>query len=164
MDDAVWAFEGVKLLGQLLAAGLVGWIGVRWALALYKAEKIWERQFEAYSGVVKALTEMHRVLGEWEDQEIRRLNPPREQIHELQESYRSAERDLDAARGIALLLLPQSVVDLLRDTQVKLYRAQHNAPSFMESIDERYNVIDAARTRLIEIAKEQLKLQAADFG
>ncbi|MGO8503237.1 hypothetical protein AB9F35_17295 [Rhizobium leguminosarum] len=157
-----WPFEAAKLVGQLAGAGLIGWIGVQWAFARYKAEKTWERKFNAYANAVEAFTEMQRILGVWEDLELKIRVLRADEKEELLQSYRAAERSIDGARGIALLILPQEVSALLKSTQQELNRAGAEQ-SWMDSIGRRYDVIEQARMKLVEIARENLSLRKIDF-
>lgn len=63
-------FEIVKLVVQFLGAALISWLAVKLAISRYKSEKSWERQIEAYVGIIKSLTELsilkRKMLGNHE--------------------------------------------------------------------------------------------------
>jgi hypothetical protein len=157
MTGADYIFEIAKLGAQLAGAAFVGWIGVRWALARYKAEKIWDRRLSAYTEVISAFAQMQRVLAEWEDVAITHRDPSEEETSQLKQEYEVAEKSMRAVQGIAELLLPAEISSILQAIERDLYRASQQAETWFDSIDARWAVIEEAKKKIVEISKSELR-------
>ncbi len=154
-----WTLEAVKLIAQLGGAAGIGWIGVRWALARYKSEKTWERRLAAYTDIVSALTEMQRVLSEWQKYEETNTDPGESNKARLREEYRLAERNALAVKGLAELLLPEKVASVLKSLPVDLDNASYRAGTWYESVDNRWGVVEDAKEQIVSLAKIELGIR-----
>ncbi|MGO6665140.1 hypothetical protein [Rhizobium ruizarguesonis] len=156
MNGVDYIFEIAKLGAQLSGAAFVGWIAVRWALARYKAEKIWDRRLSAYTEVISAFAQMQRVLAEWEDVAITHRDPSDDETSQLRQEYDVAEKSIRAVQGIAELLLPAEISSILQTIERDLYRAAQGADTWFGSIDARWAVIEEAKTKIVKISKSEL--------
>lgn len=154
------AFEAVKLFAQAGFALFIAWRAVKWALGRYKAEKHWERKLGAYSDVVMAMGTLLNVLAAWEDQEITERGPRGITPEEQRTAYWSARRKLEEAQSVAMLLLSPPVAERIKTLVQGLARiddADHYT-SFVDKIDDEWNLITAARDGIVGIGRKELGL------
>lgn len=156
--DGIIASEVVKALVQFFGALFIAWCAVRLALARYKAEKLWERKLDAYVNLLTALSRIDRVLGTWE---LQAMNIPPElsdvEVQETRRRYYDARRDLEEAWGLAQLILPPEMANLLQSLRDDISRARGNAVSWMEAIIAEWAVLEDARRKILLIAKADLE-------
>jgi hypothetical protein len=106
-------FDIGKTLAQLLATAGIAWFTVAAALRRFKAEKTWERRFDAYSRAVTALGNMQAVLNQWmRDLELR-VERPDYSIQATSARYQAAKVELDQCIAVARLILPDDTFQTL---------------------------------------------------
>lgn len=156
MEPTQWIFEGIKLALQLGGAGFVGWLGVRWALRRYKSEKTWEKRLTLYSDIVSSITEMQRVLDQFDDAEgTRRVIPEAERI-ELMREYGHALKATLASRGQTEILLNSDVFGILNKLPTELSNASYRANSWFDDVQDRWAVLRDAKASIVTMAKRDL--------
>lgn len=154
-------FEAAKLLAQLGGATVVAWLGVRWALGRYKSEKTWERRFAAFADILATLSEIQRVLDEWQEAEAIDRMLPGEKGRTLRADYDLALKSIAIAQGQAGIILPEEVGAILRRVPTDLSNAEYKAKTPFESYDARWGVVRDAMDRIKVIAKQELGLPPA---
>lgn len=155
-------FELLKLVLQLSGAVIVARLTVSWALKRYKSEKTWERRMTAYIDALGAIGAMERISGRQFDRAIvgRDTSPEQDEI-ELEE-WRSSRRRLNENIVSARLLFSEktSVIltsVILADLDKAMFSAAQN-DFYVESLDDTFGALRAAKEALIEDGRTTLKL------
>lgn len=150
-------FELVKLVLQLSGAVIVARLTVSWALKRYKSEKTWERRMTAYIDALGAIGAMERISGRQFDRAIvgRDTSPEQDEI-ELEE-WRSSRRRLNENIVSARLLFSEKTSVILADLDNAMFSAAQN-DFYVESLDDTFGALRAAKEALIEDGRTTLKL------
>lgn len=150
-------FELVKLVLQLSGAVIVARLTVSWALKRYKSEKTWERRMTAYIDALGAIGAMERISGRQFDRAIvgRDTSPEQDEI-ELEE-WRSSRRRLNENIVSARLLFSEKTSVILADLDKAMFSAAQN-DFYVESLDDTFGALRAAKEALIEDGRTTLKL------
>ncbi|MFC0687615.1 hypothetical protein [Novosphingobium clariflavum] len=109
-------FEFAKLLFQFGGAVLIAWLAVRWALARYKSEKLWDRRLAAYADVISAVAELERLNELWFEEALGSTFDE-ETTQEQIASYTSARRRVRDALAVGWLIMPSRSQNVLNDLQ-----------------------------------------------
>jgi len=133
----------------------VAWLTVRWALARYKREKTWERQFTAYVDVVNALSTMRLMTGQWIDDLENHRSPSSRTRSLRRERYLSAKQQFEESVGVASLLLSKesatTLVKLDRDLEAIGDQPDEHGVRMLE-----YSYLDDAIHALIRQGRSRL--------
>lgn len=150
-------FELVKLVLQLGGAVIVARLTVSWALKRYKSEKTWERRMTAYIDALGAIGAMERISERQFDRAIegRDTSPPQDEI-ELEE-WRSSRRRLNENIVSARLLFSEKTGIILAYLDKAMASAAQNN-FYVESLDDTFGALRAAKDALIEDGRKTLKL------
>lgn len=150
-------FELLKLVLQLSGAVIVARLTVSWALKRYKSEKTWERRMTAYIDALGAIGAMERISGRQFDRAIvgRDTSPEQDEI-ELEE-WRSSRRRLNENIVSARLLFSEKTSVILADLDKAMFSAAQN-DFYVESLDDTFGALRAAKEALIEDGRTTLKL------
>lgn len=147
-------FESVKLGAQGVTALAISWLAVRWALARYKKEKVWERRLQAYSEVLAGLAEMLVNTGALFEHFAKIAELTDDQVTRVGERYRTGRRRfVEAAAGAALVLPERTtarIEKLLADMEYT------RAPTAAESEDREYGLLKAAIADLQAFGRKDL--------
>jgi len=149
-------FEGIKLAAQGGTALLISWLAVRWALARYKKEKVWERRLSAYSEVLAGLAEMLVTTGALFEHFAQITKMSKEQIVGTGERYRAGRRRLEEAAAAASIVLPLRVSTRIEKLLADIDRG--SADSAAEAEDHEYGLIKAAIADLQAYGRDDLDL------
>lgn len=103
-------FEFLKLALQLIGAASIAWLTVNLALRRFKKEKSWERQIDAYLGIIRSLSDL-RAVNERELREMElHADSSEEESAEQRAIYKSAKAKLNDYISIGSLVLPDREV------------------------------------------------------
>lgn len=152
---ALFASEALKLGAQFAGALLIAWLAVRWALARYKAEKMWERRLGAYADLVLALGEMRRVNRLWFDDSIMRRERPEDFREEQEVRWKVARRRLEEVVATGQLLLPQETMAALDQFEKELEQQRWHQTR-EDALDDRFGMISNALNRLTRMGRADL--------
>jgi hypothetical protein len=156
MNQGQIIFEAAKLLGQLVGAIFVAWLTVRWALARYKQEKLWERRLGIYSEIIANLAEMRRTCEVLFEHHVRIHPITSEHEKVLGERYRAAKRRFEEAAAGASLTLPPRTIAVIQALQTALERLFTRELNIADAEDEEYGLLDKAIKELERFGREDV--------
>ncbi len=149
-----------KIILQLAGAGLIGWFGVRWALGRYKLEKTWERRLGAYTDLLAAITDMQRVLSTWQNAIETNRDLDDEETIALRAQYDAGLKGMSQSQGLAGLLFPQAIGDLLHKLPIDLKNASYNASTHWEAMDNSWGILRDGKIEIVAIAQAELGIRS----
>lgn len=134
--------ELLKLAIQFVGALFIAKLTVRWALARFKTEKMWERQTTALADVLSSLSELDRIY----DSLLYQYMMQRE--HDAQSLNRRADEAMKkflGVAGVAALLLPKNFAGIIARLEVKL---GERPDDYFNYLEQRSGAINCAINEL----------------
>lgn len=125
MTDAMM-WEIAKTVLQLAATAGIAWFTITAALRRFKAEKTWERRFDAYSRSVTALGNMQAVIHQWLSDIELRVQRGEAQDQVMYARYQASKVELEQCIAIARLILPDETFQTLKQARAGLDRVDWN--------------------------------------
>ena len=149
-----WQFEIVKLALQLGGALLIARMAVRWALARYKSEKLWERQTLALAEVLQAVTELDRINSVYFHAEITHSQIENDVREALWKGIQAAEKQFQKVAATAAIILPASMSLTIEKIEKDYYRTRESQyDDFMEQLEAEAKLFSEARESLVRLGQ-----------
>jgi len=141
-------FEAVKLIAQLIGAAFVAWLTVTLALRRFKKEKSWERQIEAYLGIIRSLSDLRSV----NVQELREMEMHADlsddERAEQSRIYKEAQSKLNDYISIGAIVLPMKEVVELRGIFQEIQKSRNYEDRYTDT-DNEVGIIDKHIARMV---------------
>jgi hypothetical protein len=151
-----WPFWGevAKAIATFIGALIIARLTVNWALGRYKAEKRWERETTAMTDLLSAMSELHRINGDWiDDMANDRIASPEDEDRRIR--YQAARRRLEETLAAASILLPARAQDTVRELVVVLNR---HYDTWSEALFETNEALHKGRAELVAFGRTRMEV------
>lgn len=142
----------------LVIAIVTAWVTVRWSLDRFRAEKLWEMKVTAYRTVIEALHEASKYPEAHFDAAVEGYKVSEETEKELRLSARKASIEILRATESGGLLLPSRVLCRLKKYHEERMNADYSGEDIATLSDLHLAAINACLKDVIEIARQDLKI------
>ncbi|TAA61868.1 hypothetical protein [Shinella sp. JR1-6] len=148
--------ELLKSMLQLLGAALVAWLAVRWALARFKSERMWERQFSVLSDLLSAVFDLSRMLREWDDHFSEKHILSGARIAELREQYERQRQRIRDCSILAAIVVPVEAAEKIATVESDLEKAFDSQLGDHISLGRERRILNDAKREILRIAWDTL--------
>ncbi|MBS9718497.1 hypothetical protein ACFFUT_09140 [Pseudohalocynthiibacter aestuariivivens] len=146
------------LITSFIPVFLGVWLSLRVALKKFVTEKWWERKAQAYESVISALYSSFRYFDEELEANMGGREIGEELKEELDQQYKSGDRDLTQARTIGALHLSKDALSRLQTFSQELKNASETQ-HFDEYLHDTHSAYTNCTREMIEIAKRDLGIE-----
>jgi len=151
--------------GQIVVASITTMIAVHLALGRFRQEKWWEKKYDAYEEILRALHHMKRDFSDSYERltESKRDRTP-EQEAAFTKAFQTASADLMRHRDLGDFLLSVRAVELLAEFGRGTVEASGGAKQYWEYLDANLIVISATLDQMRTEAKRDLMGRRLTFS
>jgi hypothetical protein len=149
-----WSDWISQLALSLLAAAGASWITVQLSLGRFYKEKWWEKRFEAYARIIRALHELHRVMRE---EHVKIKTPHHASKYPILTHERLMEplASIHEAIDVGELLISTRMVSLLRSFSEDLGKTGELG---LGALDASTRLMEKTMPEAVAIARADLQL------
>lgn len=141
----------LSLLGAIIGASLTGWFAVR----RFRAERWWDRKYQAYSDVLEALNLIRADLESSFEAHITHRDIPEDEASALLVAYRDGRKSIEKQRAIGGLVLGDTVVEELHKFEQMMKRASAGSDYF-EYLDDSLAAVKKCISTVISLGRSDL--------
>lgn len=146
-----------ELAGNVLVAVVTAFLTVRLSLRSFYTQKWWEKQAEAYSGIMESLSPMKRHTSAFIDQEEtgESMSPEKKKL--LFDRWRESKDRIEQASSIGAFIISDGAEGHLLTLQRELSAADKNDSDWLGTASREWDALDKAMKAIRQCAKGELQ-------
>jgi len=148
----------IDLLVRVFPGILAAFLGARWAVSKFYAEKSWERKERAYEEIVHALYDLIRYFRVHKEDYGQGTGLSEERENELYQKYMTASSSLSKATDIGSFYISGSANAILKELRERKQLSWYEEPKF-EFFEKEYKDHNEALEKLLKVAKKDLRIK-----